>query len=405
VANNCAVCHTTSYRVRPMPTRCSSSTGPNHTTNVEAFFRYLIDCAKDPRFNADILMAEINRVTELDLIDKLLYRFLIIPITKKRLLEREAAVRLDLPPGFPALGPRPRRRDEPDQVLHDPLRRWTTVLAPPTCPRCGTSASTAADQGMRMNYAGDSHDAYSVIMDSALGLLGAPPKDSKEEFVGEVRWLHRLPVGGAAAAEVSVRDRRRQGRARQAGVRADCAGCHASELTGTAAAAGRRRHQTGPPRFLERARRAQGQRRSSRRWASSGRPGRGSLQRVMSFAFLDGIWLRAPYLHNGSVPTLRDLLEPAAQRPTVFWRGYDLYDQTGSASSATPRRRSASAPGSTRQQGRRQPGTRVRQPVIGGREGGTGGVSEDAVIGRRGAGSARRAVAADEVSGVPAAAR
>ena len=30
---------------------------------------------------------------------------------------------------------------------------------------------------------------------------------------------------------------------------------------------------------------------------------------------LDGIWLRAPYLHNGSVPTLRDLLEPAAKRP------------------------------------------------------------------------------------------
>ena len=30
---------------------------------------------------------------------------------------------------------------------------------------------------------------------------------------------------------------------------------------------------------------------------------------------LDGLWLRAPYLHNGSVPTLRDLLEPAAQRP------------------------------------------------------------------------------------------
>jgi hypothetical protein len=36
---------------------------------------------------------------------------------------------------------------------------------------------------------------------------------------------------------------------------------------------------------------------------------------------LDGIWLRAPYLHNGSVPTLRDLLKPAAQRPTTFFRG------------------------------------------------------------------------------------
>jgi hypothetical protein len=42
---------------------------------------------------------------------------------------------------------------------------------------------------------------------------------------------------------------------------------------------------------------------------------------------LDGIWARAPYLHNGSVPTLRDLLEPADARPRTFYRGYDVYDQ------------------------------------------------------------------------------
>jgi hypothetical protein len=42
---------------------------------------------------------------------------------------------------------------------------------------------------------------------------------------------------------------------------------------------------------------------------------------------LDGIWLRAPYLHNGSVPTLRDLLNPANERPPVFYRGYDVFDQ------------------------------------------------------------------------------
>ena len=41
---------------------------------------------------------------------------------------------------------------------------------------------------------------------------------------------------------------------------------------------------------------------------------------------LDGIWLRAPYLHNGSVPSLRDLLEPAANRPPSFYRGNDVYD-------------------------------------------------------------------------------
>jgi hypothetical protein len=41
---------------------------------------------------------------------------------------------------------------------------------------------------------------------------------------------------------------------------------------------------------------------------------------------LDGLWLRAPYLHNGSVPSLRDLLNPPEQRPPLFSRGYDVYD-------------------------------------------------------------------------------
>ncbi|MGH2412140.1 MAG: c-type cytochrome, partial [Microcystaceae cyanobacterium] len=42
---------------------------------------------------------------------------------------------------------------------------------------------------------------------------------------------------------------------------------------------------------------------------------------------LDGVWLRAPYLHNGSVPTLRDLLDKPEDRPKSFYRGYDVFDQ------------------------------------------------------------------------------
>ena len=45
-------------------------------------------------------------------------------------------------------------------------------------------------------------------------------------------------------------------------------------------------------------------------------------------SLLDGIWLRAPYLHNGSVPTLRDLLLPPSQRPKTFYRGNETYDAT-----------------------------------------------------------------------------
>ncbi|MCK6453466.1 MAG: c-type cytochrome [Alphaproteobacteria bacterium] len=41
---------------------------------------------------------------------------------------------------------------------------------------------------------------------------------------------------------------------------------------------------------------------------------------------LDGIWPRAPYLHNGSVPTLWDLLAPPERRPQRFHRGHIEFD-------------------------------------------------------------------------------
>jgi len=41
---------------------------------------------------------------------------------------------------------------------------------------------------------------------------------------------------------------------------------------------------------------------------------------------LDGLWLRAPYLHNGSVPTLAALLDPPERRPVTYVRGLDIVD-------------------------------------------------------------------------------
>jgi hypothetical protein len=40
---------------------------------------------------------------------------------------------------------------------------------------------------------------------------------------------------------------------------------------------------------------------------------------------LDGVWATAPYLHNGSVPTLAALLD-SSQRPTYFIRSTVDYD-------------------------------------------------------------------------------
>ncbi len=52
---------------------------------------------------------------------------------------------------------------------------------------------------------------------------------------------------------------------------------------------------------------------------------------------LAGIWATAPYLHNGSVPTLYDLLSPEEERPSVFWVGSRELDtlKVGFVSSAT----------------------------------------------------------------------
>ncbi|WLG87142.1 di-heme-cytochrome C peroxidase [Pseudomonas cucumis] len=41
---------------------------------------------------------------------------------------------------------------------------------------------------------------------------------------------------------------------------------------------------------------------------------------------LTGIWATAPYLHNGSVPTLNDLLLPPHQRPSSFYTGTNEFD-------------------------------------------------------------------------------
>lgn len=41
---------------------------------------------------------------------------------------------------------------------------------------------------------------------------------------------------------------------------------------------------------------------------------------------LNGIWATAPFLHNGSVPTLYDLLSPYEERPRSFWLGDREFD-------------------------------------------------------------------------------
>jgi mono/diheme cytochrome c family protein len=321
VANNCAACHATSYRKSPDENPTFVTAGSGHTVNLGAFFRFYIDCAKDPRFNADVLMNEINLVADLSLIDRLIYRFLLIPISKKRLLEREAQFAWIYRADFPDWG---RGRDDAMNLTKYFMLKvpMDDSLGPTDFPAIW-NLKKYEHEGTTLNWAGDSHDVYSVIIDSALGVLGGTPK-SNGEFLDEVKWLQRylsekqppkfpFPIDQTlAAAGKGVFD-------------ANCASCHASDKTGKRmplAAV-----DTDPERIGT--------------WGKENAVAANKVVRGFGIErkglveaplegynppFLDGIWLRAPYLHNGSVPSLRDLLTPPAQRPEIFWRGYDVYD-------------------------------------------------------------------------------
>lgn len=322
VANTCAVCHTASYRVSEDSNPVFVPTGPNHTLDLAAFFRFLIDCAKDPRFTPDVLMREISLVTDLAWDDALIYRYLIIPITQKRLLERERQFAWLYHPAFPDWG---RGRDDAMNLTKYFMIRWPMddSFGPTDMPSIWNLGKYQPDKGHRMNFAGDSHNARSVVIDSALGLLGAPPKDNAK-FLAEIDWMldylkaarapaYPFPVDAALAE---------QGKAV---FEATCARCHASERTGAVVpieevGTSRDRMDTWNEKAAHEANQVVTEMGIEREGLVE-EPLRGYIA-----AFLDGIWLRAPYLHNGSVPTLRDLLDPPAERPVTFWRGYTVYD-------------------------------------------------------------------------------
>jgi mono/diheme cytochrome c family protein len=321
VATNCAVCHTASYRTRVNENPTFVTAGPGQT-NVEGYFRFLIDCARDPRFNADNLMREINLVTDLSWIDRLIYRFLLIPITKKRLLEREEQFKWIYRPDFPDWG---RGRDDAMNLTKYFMIKFSMddTFGPTDMPSIWNLNKYDSKKGHTLNWAGDSHDANSVVIDSALGVLGAAPHD-RNDFMGQVQWLLDY-LGSKAPPKFPFPIDEKKGQRGQTVFAGLCAGCHGSDKTGTRLALSAVNTDRGRlDSWSKEAAIA-----SNKVVRGMGIERAGLVEETLAgynAVFLDGIWLRAPYLHNGSVPTLRDLLQPAEQRPKVFWRGYDVYD-------------------------------------------------------------------------------
>src|SRR5262249_28494047 len=86
VAINCAMCHTASFRARPDDPPTVVAAAPSHQTAPQQYLRFLFACASDPRFTADTILAEIAKNYTLPALDRALYRFAIIPATRRALL-------------------------------------------------------------------------------------------------------------------------------------------------------------------------------------------------------------------------------------------------------------------------------------------------------------------------------
>jgi hypothetical protein len=317
VSNTCAVCHTASYRGSPEAPPVFVIAGPAHTNNIQGFFSFLSKVARDPRFNPDNLLAEIGLVTDLSWIDRLLYRFLIIPLTRQALVERnfDWMSREDMAPWGPG------RDDAMNLTKYFMLNMPEDGTYGPTdCPSIWNLNKYQPEEGMRLNWDGATYDARSVITDSALGIVAKP----QAEFAAHMDWLveylgslppppYPFPLDQALAATGhGLFD-------------AQCARCHASERTGKSV----RVEEVGTDRNRIASWNKEAAIAANRTATELGAERRGMVEEPLDgyiAVHLDGIWLRAPYLHNGSVPTLRDLLTPAASRPAVFYRGYDVYD-------------------------------------------------------------------------------
>lgn len=318
VTNNCAVCHTGSYREKPDSNPVYVPTAPGHTANVQGYFRFLSNVARDPRFNPDNIIAQMEQVTELDFIDKLMYRFFIIPILKDRLIEQGD--------NFVWMN----HENLPDwlQGRDDPMNLTKYFML--ELPEDGTFAPTdfpsnwnmkKYKEGMSLNWDGATPVLMSVIIDSALG-TGAEPDD---KFMDKMQWLENY-LKDKPVPKYPFDINSSLAESGQMLFETHCANCHNSEKTGKSISI----DEIGTDRNRLESWNKDAAIAANKKVKSMGVTRTPMVEETLTgyiAVHLDGIWLRAPYLHNGSVPTLRDLLKPADQRPAVFYRGYDVFDK------------------------------------------------------------------------------
>ena len=316
VGLNCATCHVGTVRSAPDAPRQIVVGMPANQMDLQAYANFLTACASDPRFNASTLIDAIKKENPaFGFFKGLFYRLFVIGRTKDGILERAKEnswfdVR-------PPQGPGRVDTFNPYKVLLDiPLaddRTVGTVDLP-------SLWNQRPRQGLWLHWDGNNNSVEERNKSAAIGAGASPDSLDLESMDRVAEWLLDLKpppfpadrIDGALAAKGE-------------GVyKAECASCHdfGAERIGQVTPLAEIGTDDGRVNsFTEELAKAMNTIGEGKPWKFS------HFRKTNGYANmpLDGLWLRAPYLHNGSVPTLRALLYPD-ERPAEFFRAYDVYD-------------------------------------------------------------------------------
>jgi len=318
VGLNCSVCHTGTVRdYQDGPTLVVAGM-PGNRFNLQAYLRFLFAVGSDESFEADTLIPAIQEINpRFSWIDRLLYRFVVIPQTRDGLREQiEDFAWMDSRPDY-----------GPGRVDTFTLFKELLDLDDDTVGTVDLPPIWNQDlrQGMWLHWDGNNNSVDERNINAAIGAGGVTDMEKAIDLEGIERIAGYISTL-APPAFPKVKIDQRKASDGSIIYQSNCAVCHSLDGAQTGQVTDIRDVGTDPERLdsftKELAKVFNDTTGAGRAWDFS------HFRKTNGYAnmLLDGIWLRAPYLHNGSVPTLRDLLKPSEMRPKEFYRGYDVYD-------------------------------------------------------------------------------
>ena len=314
---NCAACHAGTVRESPEAAPQIILGMPAHQFRLQEYIRFLYACAQDERFQAGSILSAIRSVNpDFSWWDRLIYRFLVIPRTKEALLKQGQD--FSWFDRRPPQGPGRVDTFNPYKTIFGFDMQADDTIATADLPSLWNQKIR---EGMWLHWDGNNNKVEERNKSAAIG-AGATEKSLDLAGMKRVEdWIWELQPPKFPGDRI---DRSRIERGEKV-YEQHCTECHDVGAKRGGRVTEIEKIGTDPARlnsFTAALAEKMNTIGTGYSWKFS------HFRKTDGYANmpLDGLWLRAPYLHNGSVPTLRDLLNPPPERPKVFYRGYDVYD-------------------------------------------------------------------------------